>query len=44
MMPKIRWPQRVASDAVTREDIVPVVFVIIISSLAAPSQAAGRRF
>src|SRR5262249_24257101 len=34
MMPKISWPQRVASDAVGREDIAPVVLVIIISSLA----------
>jgi hypothetical protein len=34
MMPKISWPQRVASDAVGREDIAPVVLVITISSLA----------
>jgi cobyrinic acid a,c-diamide synthase len=42
MMPKISWPQRVASEAVAREVIAPVVLVVTTSSLA-NSQSSGKR-
>ena len=31
MMPKINWPQRVASDAVARDEIASVVLVVTVS-------------
>jgi hypothetical protein len=35
MMPKINWPQRVASDAVARDEIASVVLVVTVSSIPA---------
>jgi hypothetical protein len=35
MMPKISWPQRVASDAVARDEIASVVLVVTVSSIPA---------
>jgi hypothetical protein len=35
MMPKISWPQRVASDAVARDEIASVVPVVTVSSIPA---------
>jgi hypothetical protein len=33
MMPKISWPQRVASDAVARGEMASVVLVVTVSSI-----------
>src|SRR5262249_12421375 len=33
MIPKISWPHRVASDAVARDEIAPVVLVVTVSSI-----------
>jgi hypothetical protein len=35
MMPKINWPQRVASDAVARDETISVVLVVTVSSIPA---------
>jgi spore maturation protein SpmA len=35
MMPKINWPQRVASDAVARDEMTSVVLVVTVSSIPA---------
>jgi hypothetical protein len=35
MMPKISWPQRVASDAVARDEIASDVLVATVSSIPA---------
>src|SRR5262249_13637341 len=35
MMPKINWPQRVASAAVARDEIASVVLVVTVSSIPA---------
>jgi hypothetical protein len=35
MMPKISWPQRVASDAVARDEIASVVLVVTVPSIPA---------
>src|SRR6516165_1458496 len=35
MMPKISWPQRVASDAVARDEMASVVLVVTVSSIPA---------
>src|SRR5262245_66459640 len=35
MMPKISWPQRVASDAVARDEMTSVVLVVTVSSIPA---------
>ncbi|MBV8319202.1 MAG: hypothetical protein JO049_00830 [Hyphomicrobiales bacterium] len=35
MMPKISWPQRVASDAVARDEITSVVLAVTVSSIPA---------
>src|SRR5262249_23949877 len=35
MMPKMSWPQRVASDAVARDEIASVVLVVTVSSIPA---------
>jgi hypothetical protein len=35
MMPKISWPQRVASDAVVRDEMASVVLVVTVSSIPA---------
>src|SRR5438477_9684924 len=45
MMPKINWPQRVASDAVARDEIASVVLVVTVSSIPALliEQYARRR-
>ena len=34
-MPKMSWPQRVASDAVARDEIASVVLVVTVSSIPA---------
>jgi len=34
-MPKISWPQRVASDAAARDEIASVVLVVTVSSIPA---------
>jgi hypothetical protein len=39
-MPKISWPQRVASDAVARDEIASVVLVVTVSSI--PAVLIGR--
>jgi hypothetical protein len=35
MMPKISWPQRVASDAVARDEMASVVLVVTVPSIPA---------